>query len=298
MSGRPSSSAAPDDSSGGSAWEAPDRPSASEQHGDSEASEGVAKQLAGLRQRLSALAGPVRTPTAPDPRFAAGVNSGGLQRSEGLPLAWQRHLGMGELSAASMPLNVQEDEEESQDEGSSAAGETENEQWRQLMELLNTPVYLPALPEQRQGGAQQQTTAESSMMQQAQGAEEDRLSAAAAAAHSQWIREQEMDQEPDEPLTGEPQLWGRSAAGGLPANAAEQDEEGSWVEHALKEKEESVPLSEQRLLQAGIVGVPNSGKSTLTNALVGQKARTLFAPVQSRPAQCLHACHRRMAGLL
>jgi len=44
------------------------------------------------------------------------------------------------------------------------------------------------------------------------------------------------------------------------------------------ERPEAVPVSEQRLLQAGIVGVPNSGKSTLTNALVGHKVRsTAFA---------------------
>ena len=40
-------------------------------------------------------------------------------------------------------------------------------------------------------------------------------------------------------------------------------------------RSEAVPVSDQRLLQAGIVGVPNSGKSTLTNALVGHKVRCL-----------------------
>lgn len=32
-----------------------------------------------------------------------------------------------------------------------------------------------------------------------------------------------------------------------------------------------VPIDQQRLLQVGILGVPNAGKSTLTNALVGSK---------------------------
>ena len=42
---------------------------------------------------------------------------------------------------------------------------------------------------------------------------------------------------------------------------------------------QSVPIHRQQLLQAGIIGVPNSGKSTLTNALVGSKVRC-FNPAQ------------------
>ena len=50
-----------------------------------------------------------------------------------------------------------------------------------------------------------------------------------------------------------------------------------------EERPEAVPVSEQRLLQAGIVGVPNSGKSTLTNALVGHKVMMTVATVYMSP---------------
>ena len=43
---------------------------------------------------------------------------------------------------------------------------------------------------------------------------------------------------------------------------------------------QSVPIHKQQLLQAGVIGVPNSGKSTLTNALVGSKVRC-FNPAQT-----------------
>ncbi len=59
--------------------------------------------------------------------------------------------------------------------------------------------------------------------------------------------------------------------------------EGHLPEDGKAEDPPEVPEGDQKLLQVAIVGVPNAGKSTLTNALVGQKVSRAMGPVLVRP---------------
>ena len=200
---------------------------------------------------------------------------------------------------------------------------------QRLLALLEAPVAVAStwqdapgalqsspLAAEPSGRAAQEDAAAGSMPEQAQGAEGQPLAAEGAAggagppaqeeaaARRAWLQDQEVDDAEEdgdgdgEGMTGDALLWGGAsqAAGAQPDSVPEEPmswednaEDGEDAGAAVAERE-AVPKSEQLLLQAGIVGVPNSGKSTLTNALVGQKVR------RASPAGGLRPCSAHSHG--
>ena len=165
--------------------------------------------------------------------------------------------------------------------------------------LQDAPGALQSSPPAAEpsGRAAQEDAAAGSMPDQTQGAEGQALAAEGAAggagppaqeeaaARRAWLQDQEVDDAEEDGdgdgMTGDALRWGGAgqAAGAQPGSAPEEPalwednaEDGEDAGAAVAEPD-AMPRSEQLLLQAGIVGVPNSGKSTLTNALVGQKVR-------------------------
>lgn len=76
------------------------------------------------------------------------------------------------------------------------------------------------------------------------------------------------------------------AAAGAPGSGTAEEQ---WAA-------DEVPADQQRLLQAGVVGVPNAGKSTLVNALVGTKVGAAGEPACRSSVHAPHPCIQHVEG--